>query len=107
MANFHTLDQAMFEGVTVTNVPIIDNFFFKVTHHLMHINDNSPEIIRMESNRFNVRTNTGPLSCPIFADGVRSLDETAFKSFRPSHVRGHRGKGAVDISRVEGSIGSV
>ena len=88
----------------MAHVPIGNHGSSQVAHDLMHIDQNMPGILRVKRNRLDVRIDLTPLLRPVSANLFWSTDKTAFERFRPSHVRGHEGKGGVDVARVEGSV---
>jgi hypothetical protein len=92
------------KGESMTHVLIDKNCSSQVTHDLMHIDQNAPDLLRVKENRLDVRIDLAPLLRPVSANFFRSTDKTAFERFRPSHVRSHEGKGSVNVSRVEGCV---
>lgn len=76
----------------------------QVAHDLMHLDQNTPSLLRPKGHRLDVRVDLAPLFRPVSAHFLGPTDETAFERFWPRHVRGHEGKGSVDVSRVEGRV---
>ncbi len=89
----------------MAHVFVAKNGAGQVAHDLMNIDQDTPGSIRIKGDRLHVRVNLAPLLRPVSADFFGPTDKTAFKRFRPGYVRGHGGKGGVDVPRVEGRVG--
>ncbi len=82
--DFHSLNQAVFKGESITHVLIGKNCSSFVTHDLMHIHQNAPGLLRVKGNRLDVRIDLAPLLRPVSANFFRPTDKTAFERFRLS-----------------------
>ena len=102
--NFHLLNQALFDGETMTDMLVGQHNARQITHDLMHINQDAPGLLRVKGHWLHVWIDLAPLLRPVSADFFRPTDETAFERFWPGYVRGHGGKGGVNVPRVEGGI---
>jgi hypothetical protein len=78
------LNQAVLNGESMTHVLIDKNCSSFVTHDLMHIDQNAPDLLRVKENRLDVRIDLAPLLRPVSANFFRSTDKTAFERFRLS-----------------------
>ena len=76
----------------------------QVAYDLMHVDENLRSILGIKGNRLNMRVDLAPLLAPIRADFVRSLDKTAFKRFRPSHVGSHEGESGTNVTCVKSCV---
>lgn len=79
--DFHSLNQAVFKGESMTHVLRGKNCSSFVTHDLMHIDQNAPSLLRVKGNRLDVRIDLAPLLRPVSANFLGPTDKTAFKRF--------------------------
>ena len=84
---------------------ICDNRSALVTHHLVHVYQNKPSIVPVESHRLHMRVNLAPLRRPVSPDLFRPPNKTPLERSRPGHVRRHQGERGVNVPRVEGRVG--
>jgi hypothetical protein len=78
------LNQAVFKGESIAHVLIGKNCSRQVTHNLMHIDQNAPNLLRVKRNRLDVRIDLAPLLCPVSANFLGPTDKTTFERFRLS-----------------------
>jgi hypothetical protein len=74
----------VFKGESMTHVLISKNCSSFVTHDLMHIDQNAPDLLRVKRNRLDVRIDLAPLLCPVSANFLGPADKTTFERFRLS-----------------------
>lgn len=88
----------------MTDAHVGKNDSGQVPDDLMHVHQHPPVVLPVKGDRLDMRVDLGPLLRPIRPDFLMTTRETAFEGFRPGNVGTHRGKGRVNVPRVEGGI---
>ena len=104
-SDFHHLNQVVINFEAVTDVFVGNNGSGQVAHDLVHVDQNPPIILRVESYRLHVWVDLAPLLRPVGPDLFRATNKTALERSRPRHVRSHQSEGRANVPRVKGRVG--
>jgi len=77
----------------------------QVANYLMHLDQNTAGILRVESNWPHMRVNFAPLLRPVGTDFFGPTDKTTFERAGPLDIMRHESQGGVDVAGVEGGVG--
>jgi hypothetical protein len=79
----------------------LERFAFEVADGLPDLCDDRAIRSSMKAHRLDVRTDRGPLACPVFAYGLAAMDVATIHTVGPSDIIGERGQHAVYVPRVK------
>lgn len=83
---------------------IMEGLTFEIADRLLNLHDNRAVRNLIEANGLDVRAYNGPLTCPVFSNGLAAVNVTAVHNIGPSDIIGNDGKNTVDVSCVEAII---
>src|SRR6266852_5842976 len=103
-ADIKALDQAVFDSKHVIDHLIREKIPVEVAHDLMDFDNHFPFGTVGERNRLDVRIDHRPLTCPVAAHFVASLDMAAFHAICPNDILVHGCKHRLHVTSVEAAV---
>jgi hypothetical protein len=103
-ADFIKTNQTILNGKDLFNCRVRKQIALQIFDDLMNANNVSIVFVRLEFQRLKLSLNTLKLISLIFAHRVASINETAFQSVRPFHVRVHHRNDCFNLAFVESIV---
>ena len=103
-ADIKALDQTVFDSKYVTDYLFCEKIPVEVAHHLMDFHNYVPFRAVSERDRLDVRIDHLPLTYPVAAHFVTSVDMTAFHAICPNDILVHSCEHSLDITSVEAVV---
>src|ERR1700742_4772772 len=99
--DFHAADETVFDEVDVLDLLVDEKIAGEIVDDLVDLDDDAAVGGGAEFYRLDVRIEHLELARPVFADGLVSVDTTAFHAIWPVDVGVHRGQHRVDLATIE------
>ena len=103
--NVHPLDQSVTDAIGVMHNRINYHISFEIPDYPMDFDNESALIVGFNAQRVDMRVEGAPLSSPVCANRILSMEVTAFHSVCPLDGRMHARQHCVDAARVEVCVG--
>src|SRR5580658_8410071 len=98
----------VFDGLVFKAVRLpLKRFAFEIADGLPDLCDDRAILSSMKAYRLDVRTDHGPLTGPVRADGLAAMDVATIHTVGPDDIIGERGQHAVYVPRVEAIVDAL